>query len=205
MLEAHTQTKPATASAMASPLSAQHLAQLDQAQLRRKKLNRAVMVASFNAWSFAILAVFSLLLGFFSLTSLLIGLALAGLAFNEFRGRRQLRQLLMHSTRTLGINQLICCILIAIYCSLSIYQTLTGPGVYAQAIEQSPDLADMLKPMEDLLQKAAIATYVLVFVLGVGLQGLTAWYYFSRRRHLRDYVQQTPEWILELNRAQSSA
>lgn len=188
----------------AQPLTPEHHAQLAQAQQRRKKINRAVKVASFNAWSFAIFAGFSLLFVIFNVASLIAGLALAGLAYNEFRGRRQLRQLNVLGPRTLGINQIICCLLIALYCGFKIYGAMTGEGIYAQSIEASPELASMLEPMEGVIQKITIATYALILIVGVGAQGLTAWYYFSRKRHLEDYLQQTPAWVLDLDRVQAS-
>lgn len=186
-----------------APLSPEHREQFAQAQLRRKKINRAQKIAAFNAWCFTVFAVFSLLFAFFSLTSLIAGIALAGLAYNEFRGRRQLALLNPAGPQTLGINQVICCLLIALYCGVQLYRTITGPGAYAQAVEQNPELADMLAPMADLIQTATIATYGLVFIIGVAAQGLTAWYYFSRKRHLDDYLEQTPDWVLDLERAGS--
>lgn len=140
-----------------------------------------------------------------STTSLVAGLALTGLAYNEFRGRRQIKQLDPLGPRTLGINQLVCCLLIALYCGLQLYKTIFGPGTYAQAIEDNPEIASMLEPMADLLQTATIATYLLVFVVGVAAQAATAWYYFSRKKHLDAYLQQTPGWVLDLDRAQARA
>ena len=185
----------------AQPLTPEHHAQVADAQERRKKIDRAIKVASFNAWGFAIFAGFSLLFAIFSVTSLIAGLALGGLAYNEFRGRRQLQLLNAQGPQTLGINQLICCALIALYCGVKLYSAMTGPSVYAQSIEESPELASMLEPMEELLQTATIATYALILIVGVAAQGLTAWYYFSRKKHLDDYRQQTPAWVLDLDRA----
>lgn len=183
------------------PLTPEHHAQVADARQRRKKIDRAIKVASFNAWGFAIFAGFSLLFAFFSVTSLIAGLALGGLAYNEFRGRRQLQQLDTQGPQTLGINQLICCVLIALYCGVKLYAAMTGPGAYAQSIEETPELASMLEPMEGLLQTATLATYALILIVGVAAQGLTAWYYFSRKKHLDDYRQETPAWVIELDQA----
>lgn len=194
---------PPAQSASAPPLTPEHHAQLAKAQQQRKKIGRATKVAAFNAWCFAIFAGFSLLFALFSVTSLIAGLALAGLAYNEFRGRRQLQQLSAQGPQTLGVNQIICCMLITLYCGLKLYGAMTGPGVYAQSIEQTPELAEMLKPMEGLLQTATIATYVLILIVGVAAQGATAWYYFSRKRYLEDYLEQTPAWVIDLDRVRS--
>ena len=153
------------------PLTPEHHAQLGLAQQRRKKINRAVKVASFNAWSFAIVAGVSLLFAIFSVTSLIAGFLFAGLAYNEFRGRRQLSQLNGLGPRTLGINQVVFCLLIALYCGFKIYSEMTGAGVYAQSIEASPEIASTLKPIEGLIQTITIATYALILIVGVVAQG----------------------------------
>ncbi|MFK7790607.1 MAG: hypothetical protein AB8C95_14080 [Phycisphaeraceae bacterium] len=204
-LATRTQGTPPGQSPSSAPLTPEHHAEIVKAQQRRKKISRAVKVAAFNAWSFAIFAGFSMLFAIFSVTSLIAALALAGLAYNEFRGRRQLLQLNTQGPRTLGINQVICCMLIALYCGLQLFKAITGPGAYAQAIEQTPELASMLEPMEDLLQTATIVAYVAVLIIGVGAQGLTAWYYFSRKRHLSEYLKQTPQWVLDLDRIKASS
>jgi hypothetical protein len=186
----------------ADPLTTEHREQLAEAQQRRRKLKIASIVAAFNAWSFAILAVFSLLFVFFSLASLIVAALLAGLAFNEFRGRRQLLRLDPRGPKTLGINQVVCCILIVVYCGIMIAKTLLGPGVYESIIQESPELADMLEPLADFIQLVTLAVYGVVLFAGVTMQGLTACYYFAQQRAMNDYLQQTPAWILELDRAQ---
>ncbi|MEO0474846.1 MAG: hypothetical protein AAF085_02585 [Planctomycetota bacterium] len=184
----------------ADPLSPEHREQLGRARQLRAKLRRTTKVASFNAWSFAILGGLSLPLAILSPWSLLAAVLLGGLAWNEFRGRKQLLRLDPRGPKTLGTNQVICCTLIAGYCKLKIIATLTGPGIYATAIEKYPELADMLEPLEELMQLIMLATYAIVLIVGVGVQGLTAWYYFSRSKHLRAYLEQTPDWVRELDR-----
>ena len=191
--------------ASVGPLSTEHRAQIEQAQKRLRKIRFASKVASFNAWSFAILAVFSLLFVYFSLYSLVAVAILGGLAWNEFRGRNQLRRLDRRGPSTLGFNQLLCCAVIALYCALKLYTTMTGPGLYEQAIERTPELATTLEPIKDLIKLATILAYILILVLGVGMQGATAWYYFSRKRWLDTYLQQTPEWVTDLLRTKASA
>lgn len=186
--------------AVAGPLSAEDRTQIAQAQQRRKKISRATKIASFNAWSFAVLAGFSLLFALFSLGSLIAAAVLAGLAWNEFRGRRQLQLLDQRGPATLGINQIVCCIAVVLYCGFKITTALTGPGPYAQSMEQSPEIAAMLEPMQELLKTATISAYVLILIVGVAVQGATAWFYFSRKRWLDDYLQQTPGWVVDLQR-----
>lgn len=188
----------------AAPLSADHLSQLAQAQQRRKKINRAQAVAAFNAWCFSIFAGFSLLFAIFSFTSLIAAAVLAGLAYNEFRGRRQLKQLDPLGPKTLGTNQLLCCAAIALYCGWQIFNTLTGPGTYDQAMQENPEIAPMLEPMQELMYTATLGAYAIIFILGIATQGATAWYYFTRKKHLHAYIEQTPQWVIDLERTQAA-
>lgn len=190
--------------ASAAPLSADHHAQLAQAQQRRKKINRAQIVAAFNAWCFSIFAGFSLLFAIFSFTSLIAAVVLAGLAYNEFRGRRQLKQLDPRGPQTLGTNQLLCCAAIALYCGYQIVSTFTGPGPYEQAMQETPELVSTLEPIQELLYTAKIAAYALILIVGVAAQGATACYYFTRKKHLNAYVEQTPRWVIDLERTQAA-
>lgn len=188
----------------AAPLSPEHHTQLARAQQQRKKINRAQAVAAFNAWCFSIFAGFSLLFAIFSFTSLIAAAVLGGLAYNEFRGRRQLKQLDPRGPKTLGINQLLCCTAIALYCGWQIIKALTGPGPYEQMIQQHPELASMLEPIHELLFTATLAAYALILIVGVASQGATAWYYFTRKKHLHAYIEQTPEWVIDLERTQAT-
>jgi hypothetical protein len=43
--------------------------------------------------------------------------------------------------------------------------------------------------------------YVAVVAVAVLGPGMLAWYYFSRARHVRHYVERTPRWIVEMQRA----
>ena len=176
-----------------------------RAHQQRKKLKRAGNVAGFNAWSLAILAGCSALLAVFNPGSLIAAAFLGALSWNEFRGRRQLLRLDPRGPRTLGWNQVAFSLMIAGYCALQIYQAIAGPGVYQQDIAQHPEIADMLAPMQDLMQQLTVLVYAVFFFVGVGLQGLTALYYFTRQGTLKNHLEQTPDWVLDLERVQASA
>ncbi|MDP7348738.1 MAG: hypothetical protein QF735_10915, partial [Phycisphaeraceae bacterium] len=82
--------------------------------------------------------------------------------------------------------------------SLSIFQTLTGDGEYDQTIRQSPELAEVLGPIDGMVQWAFLATYALVFVVSAVFMGGNAIYYFTRRKHVRAYLNETPAWVVDL-------
>ena len=60
--------------------------------------------------------------------------------------------------------------------------------------------AQMLVPYQNLVQLVVIAFYATVMFVAILGPGLTAVYYYSRVKYIDAYLQQTPAWILELQR-----
>ena len=46
----------------------------------------------------------------------------------------------------------------------------------------------------------AIAIYGLLIPASIAFQGGLAWYYFSRNKHVVKYRNETPEWVIEMQR-----
>lgn len=191
---------PAAAPPAPAPLSHDQLRELELARGRRKKIDRALFVAGFNAWTIAVFAVLSLPFILFDFKSGLVGLGLGYIACREFAGRRKLKAADPDAASHLGYNQLALCGLIALYAGWRIIDTLTGPSRYAEAVAASPEIASTLEPIDELMTMASVAVYGCVLVLGVTLQGLTALYYFTRRGHIRAYLDETPAWVVEVQR-----
>jgi len=194
----NTPTPPAS-----QPLSPQHYDAMREAKTRRTKIDFAIGVASFNGWSLGIFAVLSALLLplSFSLQGLLIALGLGAVAYHEFKGRRLLHLLDTSAPRLLGYNQLALGALIVGYCAWSLIAELAGPGSYAQTIQENPELADVLGPLDGLMSTIVVMVYGGAILLTIPYQGLIAWYYFSRAKHLQAYIDQTPRWVTDLQRA----
>jgi mannose/fructose/N-acetylgalactosamine-specific phosphotransferase system component IIC len=53
----------------------------------------------------------------------------------------------------------------------------------------------------DLVHLAITILYSSLIAVAIFAQGGTALYYFSRQKYLQRYVQETPAWILEMQRA----
>ncbi|MBU0640158.1 MAG: hypothetical protein KKB50_14930 [Planctomycetes bacterium] len=184
------------------PLSAENLRELELARLRSGRIRRAVSVARFNGWSVGIFAAFTLPFGLFSITALLLGLALAVVSYNEFAGAKALGQFDLRAPRRLGWNQLGFCGVLIVYCLWSVYAALTGPNPLEEAQAAAGGAAaDLLGSFEDLHTMIMLAVYGGVLAGSIIFQGGTAWYYFTRRRHLQAYVSDTPPWVLELQRS----
>ncbi len=186
------------------PISPRDLDELAQASQRGRKALAAAGVATFNGWTAAILAGLALPFVLCGPTALVMAIGLAIVSFNEFRGRKLVRRFDLRGPRLLGLNQLGFMGLIIGYSLWSIWVSLAGPQPYEEEIRRNPQLASMLGSIGSLHRSVTLAVYGGLIVGSVLFQGLTALYYFSRAGHLRAYLDQTPPWIVELQRHTSS-
>lgn len=184
-------------------LTPEHLQQLAAAQARGRKIGRAVGVARFDGWSVATFAFLTVLLGLTSPSSLLLGGLMVLIAFVELRAARSLRRLEPGAARTLGINQIALGSLLVAYATWRIYCELTGAGAYAELAATDVQLAEMLKPVEDLTRLVTLALYGGLISFAILAQGGMALFYFTRARHVRDYVTQTPAWVVTVQQTGS--
>ncbi|MCE9591698.1 MAG: hypothetical protein K8S99_14380 [Planctomycetes bacterium] len=195
---AGTENTEATPQITVTPAMQQEVA---AARKRRTKIDRAAGVASFNGWCAAILAAISLPFAFFSPTSAVAAAVLATTAFIEFRGRRMLRALDTRAPVLLACNQFAFGAIIVAYAAWNIYLVKHGQGGYADVIAQHPELSDALGPLGAMIQKMEALTYCLLMLGTLLFQGGTGVYYLTRRRYLREYLAETPEWVTQMLRA----
>lgn len=184
-------------------LTQHHYDAMRDAKTKRAKIDFAIGVATFNGWSIGIFAALSaLFLPFsFGLQSLLITLGLAAVAYHEFKGRRLLRNLDLSAPRLLGFNQIAFGAVIIGYCAWTLTTELLGPGTYAQTIEKHPELADTLGSVEGLIQLIVVLVYGSIILLTIPYQAAMAWYYFSRAPHMKRFLNETPDWVADMQRA----
>lgn len=192
---------------IASPLSPEHYRELAQAQERAKKIRKAAGVATFNGWTTGIFAALSAPFAFFSVTGFLITLGLAVVAWNEFRGKKRLLKFDPASPTLLGWNQVGFLALIVAYCCWSIYEGFTGTGELTKQLQAEPELARAMKDLGDfdaLQRMLVLVIYGTVIVLSVVFQGFNALYYFSRLKLVTSYLQETPAWVLDVQRSSAA-
>ncbi len=189
------------------PLSAEHLQQLQQAELRATKIRKAGGVAMFNGVSLAICAggsaLFVLagpLLGGFDIVAAVLTVGLGVVAYNEFKGRRLIRSFHARGAKLLGWDQLGLMTMIVAYCAWMLAAAYRGPGPFAAEIAAEPMLADALSPFNDMAMKITLAIYGGLMIATVIFQGLNALYYFTRAKYIRAYLRDTPDWVVELQR-----
>ena len=190
---------PGASAPQMNPLQIQQ--QMSAARIAAKKVRRAASVATADAWMLAIVAVPSLAAGLIDrgLIGILLGAALCAIACVEFSGAKRIRRLDPSSTRMLGFNQLALAAVLIIYSLWSLHQAMNG-GLAAELKEHEAELQAMGKEMEDMLQTTTNLVYYTLIAVAVFMQGGTALYYFSREKHIRQYVETTPPWIVEMQR-----
>ena len=185
----------------AQPLGPEHLEAIALARRQARKIMRAAGVAAFSGWSTAVFAFFTLLGGLFSVPALLLGLALAMIAYVELRGSKAVRRFDLTAPQRLGLNQIVLWIVLTIYAAWCIAQAALGPGAYADYIAAGGDLANAIKPIARLQTTVTIAIYSALVVCSAMAQGGAALYYFTRRGPMCEYLARTPQWIVQMLRA----
>jgi hypothetical protein len=191
---------PATiAPPAAAPFSLEHQRELMLARDRVKPIQRAARVANFNAWASFVVAICSAPFAFFSLLGGVVFAALSLIAYNEFRGRKQLLNFEPAGATLLGWNQLGLLAMIIVYCIWMLYTNLTGANTISAELN-SPQMKDLLGSLDldTITRQIVIALYGSVIVLSILFQGGNAIYYFSRRKYVEAYANETPEWVRSL-------
>jgi hypothetical protein len=178
------------------PLSPEQQAELADAKERAKPLLGAARTATYNIWSMGIFAAFTIVFGLFSFTAMALGIGLAAVTWNEYRGRRLLRLFDPEGPRLLGRNQLGLMAIIVVYALWSIYQTRAHPD--AELVQMDQILGG---DTSGLVASLTTIVYLAVIVATGFFQGLMARYYFKRGPMVETYVRDTPEWVIELQRA----
>ncbi len=177
------------------------LDELQDAAVRAKKIHRAASVATFNYWTLGLFGAPALAMGLFSLPSLFIGAGLLLVAYNEHRGAKMLRKLDLRAPKMLGLNQLGLIAVLVAYGIWGVAQGLNAENHYAEQIASMPQLAPTLEPLGELYATLSIMVYGGVIAFAFIFQGFNSWYYFSRAKWMRRYLEQTPTWVVQTQRA----
>ncbi len=188
---------PAPAAGTNPALSREQLEAIAAARHRGRKISRAAGVAAFSGWTMAVFSFFSLLGGVFSLVSLALGAGLGIVAYVELKGSKRLRRFDDVAPYHLAFNQIALAGLIALYCGWGMWQAIFGPSPYESYLAQGGQTAEMIKGIDDLNRAITSVFYGFLLLVSVIVQGGTAFYYFTRKRHLLAYLRETPDWVLD--------
>jgi hypothetical protein len=181
-------------------LSPEHLWQLGEARRRGAKIRRAVSVATFDGWATGLFGALTFICGIFSWIGLVLGAAMLTVAYVEFRGARRLRQLDASAAASLGWNQVALGSALLIYAAYSLWNVFYSHSLVVDQLLNTPELGGM-GSIESLARLIGVLIYGTLAAVAIFGQGGTAWYYFSRRKHVEAYLRETPQWILDAQRA----
>ena len=209
-----TESSDAAAAGRSQALSPAQEQALAQASDRARTLQRAGKLAKFNGWSVAACALLSLPLALFDAWALVAAAVLGTSAYVELWGARLFQQRDLRAPRVLALNQLALLGVVLAYCATRIHSALTGPSLEEKLAHEQPDLMqllgdtsdpatrDLLLGLSDLYTVLMLSIYGAVMVASVLFQGGCAAYYYTRLSHLRAYLQQTPPWVVRVERRQ---
>lgn len=186
--------------ARSGPLSAEDLRALSEGRGRARKVRRAAGVAALSGWTMAVFGAVGLLAAVFGdWVSAALGAALVVLGWNELQGGAMLRRLDARGAARLGWNQIVLGVVLVAYAAWSLATTLRSPALAAVGGTTGDAGIDaMVTQMTGVL---AYSLYGTLCAAGVVVPGLTAWYYFTRERVVREVLAGTPEWVVEAMRA----
>lgn len=175
------------------PLTPEQQDVLEEARERARTFTGAAKVAAFNGWSIGFFAAVTLLFGLFNLTALVLGAGMAVVARNEFKGRSAIVRSDVTGPELLWRNQVGFMALIIVYCLWSMYLATARPD------PQLAELTELLGgDLDEVLRSLTLMMYTGVIAVTAVFQGLNARYYFRRIEMIREYLSETPSWVLEL-------
>lgn len=189
-------TFPASNSPQLTP---ENLRELEAARRALRKVRRAVSIARFEGFTIAIFGGLTALSGIPNIGVMLLGAVLTAIGVIEIVGGGQLRRLDLRAIRILTINQLSLATLILIYALWNLLAEIAHPlsqisGSDAQLLGQvDPSALDFTHQMMLLLYVSLVAAAV--------IEASMALYYHTRGAHLRQYLAQTPQWIISMQKA----
>lgn len=125
---------------------------------------------------------------------LIVGIGLVAVAANEYRGAVLLGRLHHGAPIRLALGQVVLGSMIIGYCLWAIIHTETSAAL------SDPQLQEILADYEGLLKGMTALVYGAVMAATVLFQGLAALYYLTRGKQILNYVSQTPNWIVEIDR-----
>src|SRR4051794_11088275 len=126
-----------------------------------------------------------------------ITLGLSIVAYNEFRGRKRLLNFDPGAATMLGWNQLGLLAAIVAYCAWMLSANSSkAVGAMTSQMDSATrqQVREVLGALDGLYKTATLALYGGVIVLSMLFQGGNALYYFTRRRHVEDFIAETPQW-----------
>jgi hypothetical protein len=172
--------------------------ELAEARLAWARLRRAATVATWDGWSVATFGALTFICSLFGIWGMALGAALTVIGIVELRALSALRRLQPAAPRMLSLNQLALGSLIILYAAWNLFN---GSAELREALTSDPMVAQLMVPYNHLIQSLSKGVYVTLIGVAVFMQGGLALYYHRREADLRQYLQRTPAWIVQMQRS----
>lgn len=160
-----------------------------------RRVNRAAALAAVNGATFIFFGIAALLYAAaavfwaeYSYSSLIVGIGLVWVGYNEWRGRRMLQREEPRAARFLGRNQLALMTVIVLYAAWCIFYGTTHQDESLKQLSAIPTLQEMedldVMSIKTIYQIVVFGTYGTLIVLTVVFQGLNSLFYFRRGKDI---------------------
>ena len=183
-------------------LSPESLAELKTARNAMKKIRRAILSARIEGYSIAIFGALSFAFSIGNVWDMLVTAILTAIGIIEINGAAKLARLDVRGTRLLMFNQLALAVLILLYALWNIYTQLANPNAALAGI--SPSDVQALNQIGvtgqlDIANQIMLIVYSSLIVAALA-EAAMALYYHSRAAYVRQFIAQTPEWIVTMQK-----
>ena len=182
-------------------LTFEQLAQIVAARKLGAKIDRAVSFATLDGWVTGIFAALTIVGSITSPVGLILGVGMAVVSYHGFQGAKGLKRLDLAAPRRLALNQLAFGAMLFIYGGINTWISYRDPHPLASAGGSEAQVAEILAPYERMVWQIMVGFYLTVMVIAIAGPGLMALYYYRRTKHVMAYLNQTPQWLLDLQRA----
>jgi len=194
----------------ASPIGEREWGLVREAVVLRRKVKRAAGTARGSA-------IVTLVIGLLALPFVVVSPSFSGLVVvagilvvgvREWKGYGKMRRAEAGAASYLGWNQVALVGVITFYCLFQmasfspeeVKSAALSPEVRSQLAAMPGMAADIDRMIERWAPYAVYGFYSLVMLVSVLAQGMTAVYYFSRRKYVETFNRQTPEWVRQVFR-----
>jgi hypothetical protein len=177
-------------------LSPQQIQEMEQARARYKQIRRAITSATFFGWSVAIFGGLSLLCTFadFGFAGIFVSIGLCVIGYVELTHVAKLKKLQPESARVLGKNQFALAAVLTIY---ALWQLAFPTPLSAEAKAQLDQVKSVMD-IEQMERLVRVAVYVVLIAVAIGVEGSMAFFYFRREAMVKDFLANTPPWIVAM-------
>ena len=174
--------------------------ELQTARASMKKIRRAVLSARLEGYSIAIFGALSLAFSFGNIGDMLLAGVLTAIGIVEIIGAGKLARLDLGASRLLAFNQLTLAVLILLYALWNIHGQLANPDAALEGLSPSDIQAiDQSSGVLSMTNEIMMVVYVGMIVAALA-EAAMALYYHTRAAHIRQFIAQTPEWIVAMQK-----